>query len=163
LKKKKKRRAVADYVRERTDRAPNGAIWEDWLQTHRIELNTLSPKALIAFLDGVVKKHGPAKLVPPVEVTWPILDGYLRAEIRNRHEDAVLPDVKAQIEALKEEIAKLELRRTEATDEMVKQQLAKAKVPPRTAIPARLATLLSQSPEGHWQLAVARLADDILK
>jgi hypothetical protein len=159
----KKRRPVADYVRERTDRAPNNATWEDWLQTHRIELNTLNPKALIALLDGVVKKHGPAKLVPPENVTGPLLDGCLRDEIRRRDSDAVLPKVKNQIEALEAEIAELKRQHAEAVEEMVEQQLAKAKVPQRQALAARLSTILSEKPASPWQLAVELIADDILK
>ena len=35
-------RAVADYVLARDDATPDGNSWEDWLQTHRVELNAMT-------------------------------------------------------------------------------------------------------------------------
>jgi hypothetical protein len=37
-----KRKPVADYVLEREDLAPDGYTWEEWLQTHRVELNAMT-------------------------------------------------------------------------------------------------------------------------
>ena len=61
----KMRRAVADYVLKRTDRAPDGTEWEEWLQTHRIELNAMTTPELIAWLDRKMAEHSTGKLIPP--------------------------------------------------------------------------------------------------
>ena len=44
--KSKKRKPVADYVREADDRD-----WEEWLQTNRVELNAMTTPQFIAWLD----------------------------------------------------------------------------------------------------------------
>jgi hypothetical protein len=46
------RKAVADYVLERDDLAPTGETWEEWLQTHRIELNAMTTPEFIDWLDA---------------------------------------------------------------------------------------------------------------
>ncbi len=63
-------RPVADYVRERDD----GDDWEDWLQTHRVELNAMTTPQLIAWLDEKMAEHGDGKLIPPTRCwsrSWP--------------------------------------------------------------------------------------------
>jgi hypothetical protein len=57
-----KKRPVADYVRERRDRD-----WDDWLQTHRVELNAMTTPAFIAWLDGKMARQD-GKLIPPDDV-----------------------------------------------------------------------------------------------
>ena len=42
-----RRKPVADYIRAHTDRD-----WEDWLQTHRIEINAMTTPQFIRWLDG---------------------------------------------------------------------------------------------------------------
>ena len=59
-----RRKAVADYVLERDD----GDDWEEWLQTHRVELNAMTTPQFIEWLDGKMAEHGYGKLIPPPEV-----------------------------------------------------------------------------------------------
>ena len=56
-----KRKPVADYVLERED-GPT-AQWEEWLQTHRVELNAMTTPQFIAWLDGKMAEH--ARQVDP--------------------------------------------------------------------------------------------------
>jgi len=42
-----RRKPAADYVRERDDTAPNGETWDEWLQTHRVELNAMTTPRFI--------------------------------------------------------------------------------------------------------------------
>ena len=63
----KRRKPVADYVREREDLAPDGDTWEDWLQTHRIELNAMTTPDFIEWLDEKMADYS-GKLIPPAEV-----------------------------------------------------------------------------------------------
>jgi hypothetical protein len=43
----KRNKRVADYIRERKD----DRDWENWLQTHRVELNAMTTPQLIEWLD----------------------------------------------------------------------------------------------------------------
>ena len=49
--------------------------WDEWLQTHRVELNEMTPAQLIAWLDEKMDEHGDGKLIPPDDVmeenSWP--------------------------------------------------------------------------------------------
>jgi hypothetical protein len=71
-----KKRAVADYVSERRDRD-----WDDWLQTHRVELNAMTTPAFIAWLDGKMAGHD-GKLIPPGEVLLGEFDACIESVIR---------------------------------------------------------------------------------
>lgn len=55
----KKRVPVGDYI---------PAIWEKWLQTHRIELNAMDTPQFLEWLDLKMKLYGNGKLIPPEEV-----------------------------------------------------------------------------------------------
>ena len=59
-----KHKPVADYVLERDD----GDHWDEWLQTHRVELNAMTTPQFIAWLDRKMAEHGDGKLIPPPEV-----------------------------------------------------------------------------------------------
>jgi hypothetical protein len=50
----KKRQSVADYVLEHED----GEYWEEWLQTHRVELNAMTTPEFIEWLDERMIEHG---------------------------------------------------------------------------------------------------------
>ena len=78
----KKRRPVADYVLARTDRAPDGSPWEEWLQTHRVELNAMTTPHFIAWLDRKMAQHGTIKLIPPTEVMAQELDERVEDKVR---------------------------------------------------------------------------------
>ena len=56
-----KRKPVADYVLKRDrdfpNEAPGGISWEEWLQTHRIELNAMTTPEFIAWLDAKMAEH----------------------------------------------------------------------------------------------------------
>ena len=58
----KNRRPVADYIED------HDGDWGDWLQSHRVELNEMTPAQLIAWLDEKMEQHGDGKLIPPDDV-----------------------------------------------------------------------------------------------
>ena len=74
---KERRKPVADYVRDRED----GEHWEEWLQTHRVELNAMTTPEFIEWLDGKMAEHGDGKLIPPADV--------LDAQLAERLEESV--------------------------------------------------------------------------
>jgi hypothetical protein len=70
-------------VLERADAAPDGTSWDDWLQTHRVELNAMTTPEFIEWLDAKMEEHGVSgKLVPPDEVITADLEERLAAKVR---------------------------------------------------------------------------------
>jgi hypothetical protein len=54
--------------------------WEDWLQTHRVELNAMTTPAFMGWLDGKMAAYG--KLIPPPDVLEAELDQRVEATVR---------------------------------------------------------------------------------
>ena len=90
----KKREPVADYVLARTDRAPDGSRWEDWLQTHRIELNAMTTPVFLAWLDRKMAQHGVLKLIPPTEVMAQELDERVEDKVRAAITERILREAR---------------------------------------------------------------------
>jgi DNA topoisomerase VI subunit A len=104
----KKHRPVGDYVKQRTDRAPNGETWEQWLQHSRIELNAFTSAELIAWLDRKMEEHDAGKLIPP--------DGVLTNQFSERvHERATEAVATALSKRLAGSITVIEAEQAEAT------------------------------------------------
>jgi hypothetical protein len=80
-----KHRPVAEYVRDRRD----GDYWENWLQTHRVELNAMTTPQFIAWLDGKMAEHAGGKLIPPRDV----LEAELKGRIEQKVRDAVVASI----------------------------------------------------------------------
>ena len=80
-----RRKPVADYVGlyEGDDND-----WDEWLQTHRVELNAMTTPELIEWLDDKMEVYGSGKLIPPTEVLedtfMTVTEERLRAEITER-------------------------------------------------------------------------------
>jgi hypothetical protein len=72
------RKAVAEYVLERDD----GGYWDNFLQTHRVELNAMTTPEFIEWLDAKMAEHGDGKLVPPEEVVVEELESQLETKVR---------------------------------------------------------------------------------
>ena len=85
VKEGKRRKAVADYVKARKDTAPDGESWEEWLQTHRIELNAMTTPQFIAWLDSKMAEHAKGKfgkLIPPADVLEADLAKRIETKVR---------------------------------------------------------------------------------
>jgi hypothetical protein len=80
---KEKHKPVADYVREHA----YGEYWEEWLQTHRVELNAMTTPEFIEWLDG--KMAGDGKLIPPADV--------LEAELGEKLEESLRATITERI------------------------------------------------------------------
>ena len=63
-----RRYPVGEYVRARTDQAPAGETWEEWLQHSRVELNAFTSAQLIEWLDRKMAEHSVGKLIPPDDI-----------------------------------------------------------------------------------------------
>lgn len=120
-------RPVADYARE----------WEDWLQTHRVELNAMTMPQFIDWLDG--KMAGYEKLIPPSDV--------LKAELNARVEHKVRA-------ALTERI----LREAHFEDR-VAAAIAAVKKPTTKAIEEAIKGLFEDEPDREWRDQIEEIAD----
>jgi hypothetical protein len=105
------RRPVGAYVKARTDRAPNGERWEDWLQHSRFELNAFTSAELIAWLDAKMAEAGDGKLIPPDDV---LQDGFAE-RVRGGAAAAVAKAVERHQD---EQIATIEAEKAEATKDI---------------------------------------------
>jgi hypothetical protein len=86
----KSRKAVADYIKAHDDSlVPDGSSWDNWLQTHRVELNALTTPQFIAWLDRKMAEHGTGKLIPPPEV--------LEAELAEKLKEKLRADITERI------------------------------------------------------------------
>ncbi len=123
----KRRKPVADYVLERDD----GEYWEEWLQTHRVELNAMTTPQFIAWLDRKMAEYGSGKLIPP--------DDVLEAELAERLENHVRADLTEQI--LRE--ANLEGR--------VAATIAAIKTPKAATLAKDAKRLFKREPNREWR------------
>jgi hypothetical protein len=110
------RKAVADYVRAHA----NGAYWEDWLQTHRVELNAMTTPEFIAWLDRKMAKHGDGKLVPPDDVIAEELETRLADKVRKRVIDRILREANAE-DQIAEALAAIERPSAEELEAGIRQ------------------------------------------
>jgi hypothetical protein len=141
----KRRKAVAEYVLERDDRfpgeAPGGISWEKWLQTNRIELNTMTTPEFIEWLDAKMAKQGIGKLIPP--------DDVIEDELEDRLEEKVRDIVKERI--LRE--AGYEDQVTEALDEIER--------PDAAALKAGIEASFVANQENEWRKHIEDIATNL--
>jgi hypothetical protein len=131
------RKPVADYVGERDD----DVDWEDWLQTHRVELNAMTTPELIDWLDEKMETHGDGKLIPPDHV----LVEELTAETEQR--------LRAEITASILSEAGLEAR--------VAAAMATLSLPVGGELRRGVAKMFEDEPECGWRAHIEAVADDL--
>jgi hypothetical protein len=125
VKRGKKRKPVANYVRERDD----GEDWEEWSQEHRVELNAMTTPQFIEWLDGKMAKHG--KLIPPPDV--------LAAELNARIENKVRAAVTERI------------LREAGFEDQVAAAIAKIKKPSAAVLAKGIKQLFKREPDREWR------------
>jgi hypothetical protein len=136
---KDRRKPVADYVRERTDCAPDGTEWEEWLQTHRIELNAMKPERFIAWLDAKMAAY--EKLIPPED----ILEEDVNARIAQKVRDAVTERI---------------LRENDAEGQIAKA-IAAITTPDGTALATGIKKLFKTKPAAQWRDHIESVATEL--
>jgi hypothetical protein len=132
--KPEKRRAIADYVLKRDAEFPNEApgdtSWEEWLQTHRIELNAFTTPQFIEWLSAKIAPYV-GKLIPPEAVIAAELEQALEATMRAKLTERIL--------------------REAGLDEQVAEALSKMKRPSGTALVDGIKNLFERKPEREWR------------
>jgi hypothetical protein len=135
----KKRRPVANYVRERDDLAPDGDEWEEWLQTHRIELNAMTTPQFIAWLDAKMAAYD--KLIPPPDVLEAELNARVEAKVRDAVTERILREANAEAQ--------------------VAAAIAEIEPPDSTALTAGIKQLFAATPNAQWRDHIESVATDL--
>jgi hypothetical protein len=133
----KGRRPVAEYVlardREYPNEAPGRISWEEWLQTHRIELNAFTTAEFIAWLDAKMAPYV-GKLIPPEDVIITELKQKLEAEVRAKLTEKILRE--AQL------------------DDQVAEALGEIKESSGAALVEGIKNLFERKPTDDWRTHV---------
>ena len=82
--KPKKRKAVGDYIKAKNPE------YEEWLQTHRIELNEMSTPQFLQWLDDKMTEYGRGKLIAPDEIMAKELHDKAREKLEQTLTEAIL-------------------------------------------------------------------------
>jgi hypothetical protein len=133
-----KRKPIASYVLDHED----GDYWEEWLQTHRIELNAMTTPQFIEWLDGKMAEYH--KLIPPPDVLESELEACIEQKVRDAVTERVLQEanIEAQIEAARAEI----------------------KTPDGDTLAGDIEKLFGETPDAEWrdhiEAVAIKLADD---
>ena len=136
VKEGERRKPVADYVKTADESgehgtAPDGTSWEDWLQTHRVELNAMTTPKFIEWLDRKMAEHGVGKLIPPADV--------LEAELAKRIDTKVRA-------ALTERIL-----REAGFERQVADTIAKIKTPKATTLAKDIKQMFKREADREWR------------
>jgi hypothetical protein len=133
---KDRRKPVAKYV------ADHGGEWdwEEWLQTHRVELNAMTTPQLIEWLDRKMERFGCGKLIPPAAV----LEGDLAARAEKK--------VRAEITE--------RILREAGLDFQVAAAMAALKLPDGKALARGIARLFKDRPDAEWRAHIEAVAEE---
>jgi hypothetical protein len=133
-----KRKAGAEYVLDH-DR---DEYWEEWLQSHRIELKAMTTPQFIEWLDAKDEEHDAVvKLVPPNDV--------LNAELENNLEDRVRRIVADRI------------LREAGLDRQVVEALARISRPNVASLANGIRKMYQASPENEWRNYIGTTANKL--
>jgi hypothetical protein len=132
-----KRKPVADYVRQRED----GEYWEEWLQTHRVELNAMTTPEFIQWLDEKMDAAGVGKLIPP--------------------DDALSAELETQLAAKVREIVNARILREAGAEAQIAPALAAIPRPDAAALRAGIEDLFEDTPESKWRDHVETTASEL--
>ena len=132
-----RRKAVADYVLDREDAAPNGEPWDDWLQTHRVELNAMTTPQFIAWLDGKMAGYG--KLVPPPEVLAEELEERIEEKLRAAITERILREARL--------------------DDQVAEAIAAIETPTADALAEGIEQMFEREPDREWRDHIEAVAN----
>jgi hypothetical protein len=137
-----KRRPVAKYAADHRGNFGDARIpvanydWEEWLQTHRIELNAMSTPEFIEWLDEKMSAYG--KLIPPPDVIEAELSKSVEAKVRAAITERILRE--ANIDA------------------QVASGIAAIEKPSPAALAEGIRRLFRQEPASEWRDHVEAIA-----
>ena len=142
----KRRKPVADYVKAADESgehgtAPDGTSWEEWLQTHRVELNAMTTPQFIAWLDRKMAEHGKGKLIPPTDVLEAELAERIEQKVRAAHTERIL--------------------REAGFEKQVTDSIAAIKKPKGTTLAKDIKQLFKREPDREWRDHIEAVANAV--
>ena len=133
---------VAEYILARDDED-----WEDWLQSHRVELNAMTTPEFIDWLDAKMIEHEDGKLIPPAAVIEKELEERLQVRVRDRITERILAE--ANLEG------------------QVREALKAIERPSHAELKSGIKLMFDGSPEHEWrahiEAVVAELSERIAR
>jgi hypothetical protein len=135
LEEAKRQKPVAEYISE------HGGNWENWLQTHRVELNAMTTPQLIQWLDQKMADHGNGKLIPPTHV--------LEQELADRIESKVRAAITERI------------LREARIDDQVAAVIGAIRKPDGTKLARDIKGLFEQQSDREWRDAIEVVASRV--
>jgi hypothetical protein len=139
LEETKRLKPVADYIHERED----GHDWENWLQTHRIELNAMTTPQLIEWLDRKMAEFGSGKLIPPPDVLEQNLADRIESKVRAAITERILREAKI--------------------DDRVAAAIAAIRTPDGTKLARDVRRLFEQQSDREWRDAIEAVASRVTR
>jgi hypothetical protein len=136
-----KTQPVAEYIKDHEDDVDGP--WEDWLQTHRVELNVFTTSQFIERLDEKMADYA-GKVVPPAAILEERLNEKVRARLRESIVERVLAEARVDHQ-VEENMVALEKRLADVVKDL-----------PRT-----VAGELDEAPQQPWRKVVDTHADGI--
>ena len=128
---------------EREDEAPDGESWEEWLQTHRVELNAMTTPEFIRWLDSKMVEHGDGKLIPPPAVLAAELERTLAIRVRATLTERIL--------------------REGGLEGQVTAALGALKRPKGTTLAKGIGSMFKRSPEREWRAHIEAVVAELDK
>jgi hypothetical protein len=126
---------VADYV------ALHDVDWDDWLQTHRVELNAMTTPQLIDWLNEKMETYGDGKLIPPQEALVDELMAVTEKRLRAEITASILSEV--------------------GLDERVAAAMAALSLPDGDDLRRGVAEMFDDNPETDWRAHIEAVVDDL--
>jgi len=120
---------------------PSGESWEEWLQTHRVELNAMTTRQFIEWLDSKLADYD--KLVPLEEVLEAELEKGLEKNAR-----AVITE---------------HILREANIDSQVAEALTAINRPNGSVIAKGIRRMFGHSPEREWRNHIAAIVEKLTK
>jgi hypothetical protein len=133
-----RRKPVANYVRQYED-----GDWDEWLQTHRVELNAMTTPELIDWLDRKMHEFGAGKLIPPADVLEEDLAERTREKVRAAIADRIL--------------------REAGLDAQVEAAMAALELPDGDELARGVAQLFEDQPDAEWRDHIEAAANEQAK
>jgi len=132
---KDRHKPVADYVRERDD----GEHWEEWLQTHRVELNAMTTPQFIDWLDGKMAAY--EKLIPPSDVLEEELSARVEAKVRDAVVERILREANSEAQ--------------------IAAAVANIETPDTAALATGIKQLFAATPDAQWRDHIETVATEL--
>jgi hypothetical protein len=132
------RKPVADYVALHDG---DDVDWDDWLQTHRVELNAMTTPQLIDWLDEKMETYGDGKLIPPQEVLLDELMTVTEKRLRAEITASILSEV--------------------GLDDRVAAAMEALSLPDGDDLRRGVAEMFEDNPETDWRAHIEAVVDDL--